>query len=215
MGTKKRIFLVRHGEAEHNLKVPPRLYRGSLAELTPLGHQQAKSIAERAAELPIDALISSNMVRAMQTAEYISGRIDRSTIKVDLFVEVRSPPELEGKVWLDPDVQRIHDQWGTTKYSHQRVLKGENYPDILHRGYHALQYLEDRPEENIMVVTHGLFKRVLVGIVLLGDAISASALRTMEYTLRTVNTGLTELRYDPDDEYSKWSMMTWNDRAHL
>jgi probable phosphoglycerate mutase len=215
MGTKKIVNLVRHGEAEHNLKEPPRLYRGSRAELTDLGHDQARSIAERATKIPIDVLITSSMVRARQTAQHISDRIGRRVIASDLFVEVRTPTELEGKVWLDPEVQRIHKEWGETMYTHGRVLDGENFPTILGRGYAALQYLENRQEANIMVVSHGLFKRVLVAIVLLGDAVSASALRRMEYTLRTVNTGLTELRYDPDDQYSKWSMMGWNDRAHL
>ncbi|MEK7098522.1 MAG: histidine phosphatase family protein [Patescibacteria group bacterium] len=215
MRKKKTIYLVRHGEAEHNLKEPPRLYRGPLAELTELGHQQAQCIAERASKLPIDALIASTMVRAQQTAGHISRRIDKSIIACEFFVEVLLPSQLEGKVWLDPEVQRIHDEWGATMYTHQRVLDGENFPDIQHRSHQALRYLEDRPEENIMVVTHGLFKRALVATVVLGDYISAAALQKMEFSFRTVNTGLTILSFDPDDKYSKWSMLSWNDYGHL
>ena len=215
MATKKIVYLDRHGEAEHNLKPPPELWTELNARLTSLGHQQAESLARRASEMPIDVLVSSTRIRAVQTAEHISRRINRPIIQEDLFVEIRPPSGFEGKVWLDPEVQRMHDAWGATKYTHERVLDGENFPDTLQRGYSALQYLENRPEEHIMVVTHGLFKRIMVAIVLLGDVVSAAAVRRMEYSLRTVNTGITILEYDPGDQYSKWSLITWNNHSHL
>jgi broad specificity phosphatase PhoE len=213
--TAKTVYFGRHGEGYHNLAEPPEIYLGAQTKLTELGRQQAIALAERARKLPIGALIASTMERAQQTARVIARRIDKPIISSDLFVEVLLPTDLDGKVWRDPETQRIHDEWGASVYTHKRVLDGEHYPLFLNRGYQAFEFLEDRPEDDIFVVGHGLFTRVLAGIVILGDMVNAAALQRMEYSLRTVNTGLTVFKYDPDREHAKWSLLTWNDHAHL
>ena len=212
---KKTLYLVRHGEAEHNLKEPPRLYRGAESELTELGHRQAGYIAERASHLTLDVLITSSMRRARQTAEHIAKRIDKDIVASDLFVEAKDPPSQQGKVWLDPEVQHVHKEWQATLFSDQRVRDGENFPDLRTRAKDARRFLETRDEDSILVVTHGLFLRALVGITVFKEKFDATLFDQMDNGFRTTNTGLTILQYDPKDPYCEWWLLVWNDHAHL
>lgn len=213
--TKKTVWWGRHGEGFHNLKDPPEIYEGAETRLTPEGERQADRIAERAQKLPIDLVISSTMKRARQTGFRVAEVTGKPIIYNDLFVEILLPSAMDGKVWRDPETQRIHEDWKAALYTPRRVLDGENCSAGLVRGYQALELLEDRPEENIFVSSHGLFSRTVAGIIMLGEHVSVGALRTMEHSLRTTNTGLTIFEYDPDGVHVKWSMLTWNDFAHL
>src|SRR5260370_37011580 len=65
------LFLIRHGETtwnvEHRL---PGQFPG--IELTEVGREQATRLAEAVAVLPLSAIISSPLERAVETAEYLA-----------------------------------------------------------------------------------------------------------------------------------------------
>ena len=61
-----KIYLIRHGEAEGNLY---RIWQGSTdGKITPRGALQLEALAKRFQDVPLDALYSSDRVRAMDTA---------------------------------------------------------------------------------------------------------------------------------------------------
>ena len=65
-----RLILVRHGETEWNAQ---RRYQGhSDVPLSALGRRQAARAAERLAALKIDAVYTSDLGRALETAEIIA-----------------------------------------------------------------------------------------------------------------------------------------------
>ncbi len=70
------IYIVRHGEAEHNVLIKakkefdPQLEL--LANLTSLGISQAKILSKKFKNVKFDAVFSSDMARAKQTAEIIA-----------------------------------------------------------------------------------------------------------------------------------------------
>lgn len=213
----KTIYLVRHGEAENNIRTG-KYYLGRNSALTTLGHQQAQVVAERAAHLPIEALIASTMLRAQQTAEHISKRIGKTIEPSDLFIERRDPASFIGTLWHDPETQRLYKEWAQTLFNEkERVLDGENFIDITERAKAALKYLEERPESNILIVTHGFFLRTLVAYMLLQDTITPLQFKLLSEGLRTTNTGLTVFRYttEPAEEEAAWTMRIWNDHSHL
>ena len=81
MQFKKHLFLVRHGETEFNKK---EIIQGHVdSRLTDLGHEQIRQIAEKAKELDIDVLISSDLRRAEETAKVISKAIRIPITKID------------------------------------------------------------------------------------------------------------------------------------
>ena len=62
------IYFVRHGQTYNNVK---KLLGGN-AELTPEGINQAKATAEKLKDIKFDAIYSSDMIRTVQTAQYIN-----------------------------------------------------------------------------------------------------------------------------------------------
>lgn len=215
----KTIYLVRHGEAEHNPTAEniATHYKGGLAELTPRGFLQAEKIAERAVNLPVQVIIASTMTRAQQTAEVISKRTGLTTEASDLFTEWRNPSSFVGLEWKDPETQRLEREWQQTFFTEgsARMRDGENFEDINERGKHALALLSQRPEEHILVVTHGVFLRVLIARMVFGDIFSPAMLKALYRGFRTANTGLTLVHHDPKDPHCEWFISQWNDHAHL
>jgi broad specificity phosphatase PhoE len=68
---KHTLFLIRHGQTTWNVahRLPGQLPG---IELTETGHQQAQRLAEALRSLPLSALISSPLERALETASYLA-----------------------------------------------------------------------------------------------------------------------------------------------
>lgn len=80
------LYLVRHGEYAHDHEdQDERVNNG----LVPLGHEQAKLVGERLAELPVkfDRLISSQLLRAKQTADDIGAILHMTPVRDSLLNE--------------------------------------------------------------------------------------------------------------------------------
>lgn len=211
----KTVYLVRHGESEANVG---NMYLGGETPLTAAGHNQAEFIAERASKLPIEVVIASTLLRAKQTAQHIVDKIGVPMETSDLFVERRSPSEYVGRPYSDPktaEIDKVLDaNFGKPGW---RYSDEENFDDMKIRAQKAMALLEARPEKEILVVTHGLFLRMLVGtLVFGGEFTSREGLRLFK-AFKTKNTGLTVFELDLEDERfgGQWRMLTWNDHAHL
>ncbi len=209
--TMKNIFFVRHGESEGNAGPS---FQGPDSPLTEKGIEQAVIIAERCANLPINCLISSTLNRAKQTAEIISEKISIKVEYSDLFIENRRPTAQIGLIKDSKESQEIYriviDNFSKDNVHHSDE---ENFNDLNKRAEAALSFLVNRKEDNILVVMHGLFLRVLFGRVVSGDNFSASVCLDLLRSIKTNNTGITSFEYE--EETNKWSVRTWNDHAHL
>ena len=76
--SKCRLILVRHGQSEGNLV---RSFLGHTdLDITELGHKQAECTAEYLKDVKIDAIYSSDLKRAWNTAEHIAKKKDLSII---------------------------------------------------------------------------------------------------------------------------------------
>ncbi|OGC88431.1 hypothetical protein A2419_01660 [Candidatus Adlerbacteria bacterium RIFOXYC1_FULL_48_26] len=214
----KRIYLVRHGESQANAE---RRHGGAETPLTEHGHQQAVFIAERISKLPVQKIISSTMVRAQQTAQAISEKINQPILSSDLFVETRGPAEFEGASYDDPKTLEAFHTLGINYGKPGFQLDGaEVFEDHTKRAQACLAFLAEQEEDHIVVVTHGLFLRILVAHVLLGPTPNSKEVQSIMSALKTRNTGLTVFDYgdtpfvDIPSEHP-WNMFVWNDHAHL
>ncbi|MFA6552576.1 MAG: histidine phosphatase family protein [Candidatus Paceibacterota bacterium] len=206
----KKVYFVRHGESETNAGD---LIIGGTAHITEKGREQAAFVAERCKELPLDVIISSTMNRAKETAEIISVKIKKPIAEYsDLFNERRMPSMRIGKLKSSPEIKAMEkaliENFGVPEW---RFSDEENFADFKERSGKALDFLSKRPEENILVVTHGFFLRIIITRVLFGESLTGEVCdKFIGHTL-TENTGITLISGDN----GAWKLLTWNDHAHL
>ena len=80
------FYLVRHGETKWN--AVDRICGRSDVPLSEAGRRQAKRLAERLKPISFDALYSSPLKRAIDTARFISERIGLEPVLDDSLVEL-------------------------------------------------------------------------------------------------------------------------------
>lgn len=215
----KTIYLLRHGESEGNVAF---VFQTKDTPLSATGRKQAKDIAARAAKLPVDAIVASPAARTKATAEEIALCIGKPIEYSELFVERRTMSELWGRRIDDPAVAHLREMLFRFDTPDLRHSDEENFEDLRERANAALAYLEQRPEEHILVVSHGLFTRILAARILLGADITGAECLKVTNALRTRNTGLSVLHFKhhlqgmgAEGPASDWQLLVWNDHAHL
>lgn len=206
----KYIYIVRHGESTANEKG---LYQGPDAPLSERGRAQATFLAERFARIPVEVILSSTMRRAHETAEEVRARIRRPLEFSDLLRENRTPSEIVGVSRDSPEGKEFkqrtkeHQREATWRYSDE-----ESFEDLTERGRAALTMLATREEQRLLVLSHGEFIRVLVGLMLFGEEFSVGHYAALGSRLKSTNTGITWCEFYGED---RWVLRTWMDHAHL
>ena len=133
------LLLVRHGETDWNAE---RRWQGHAdVPLNERGREQARALAERLAGESIDAIYSSDLSRARDTADIVGARLD-VPVAVDPDLREIDVGAVEG---LTAEESEAFDGWqGEPHEAHsQRVLAAINRIAARH------------PAERILVVTHG------------------------------------------------------------
>lgn len=204
---------MRHGESEENAGA---VIVGDTTPLSEKGRVQAGHIAERALNLSFDVVISSSLVRARQTASHIVEQTHKNVEISDLFRERKMPSIGLGKTIHDPEMVAMEERLVAHLVDHEhRHSDEENFSDLKSRAQSALKYLEERPEENILVVTHGAFLKMLIGEVLFGSRFSGQEAVCLMQKMTTMNTGITVFLFEPEHRWGPWRLLTYNDHAHL
>jgi len=210
----KTIYLVRHGESDINVSD---VYMDDVTPpLTELGKEQARFLAKRAKNLKFDALVASPYERTKETAAMIAEETGRAIEFCDLFIERTLSKTLIGKLRSDPEARSFANAaFDSSEGSGEKVEGTETFVELKERANKAIQFLEDRPEENILVVGHGFFTRMLIARVVFGKDFSPQEFKPLVWGIRTKNTGISILKYDPTDQHCAWWLSVWNDHAHL
>jgi len=211
MATLKKVYFVRHGESTANVKGAP--YTGPSAELTEKGMKQAETVARRFANIPIDTIITSTISRAKVTGDIISQHTGVPVAdSIDTLVEFEFPVEAMGFSIDDKEYKEVVGSF-RKKFVEQNgpYSTEETFTDLKERMAEALRYLENRPEKNILVVSHGKFTRSLMGYVCLGNLLTPEILMALDEAMRSSNTGITHMELTEE----RWRVWQWNDSAHL
>jgi 2,3-bisphosphoglycerate-dependent phosphoglycerate mutase len=207
----KTIYLIRHAESEGNIGMH---FQGVETSLTEKGREQAAFVAKRCSRLKVDALITSDMRRARETAEVISQAIRVPLETSNLFSERRRPSSIIGVPMDNMEAKKIDDAWTRGLLTGEgRVGDGENYADVAARSEQALQFLANHPAENILVVSHGFFMCMLLARSLFHDALTPAEFRRIFNGFHISNTGISILKHG--GEWAEWGVYAWNDHAHL
>lgn len=214
MKDKKIVYFVRHGQSKDN--VAP-VFQSTDSPLSPAGVGQAKKIASRVSKLKIDALISSPLPRTKETAQIIAQATGLKPEYSELLVERKKPSSINGKPHTDSAASKLWREWEASLYAPgAKIQDGENYDEIVARTNQALKMIENRPEESILVVTHGFFLRAIVANILLGNHLNGETFKSIQRIAWMENTGITVLRLaEGFEEGFAWRLWIYNDIAHL
>ena len=217
----KTVYFVRHGESQQNVGHPT--YLGEASNLTEVGKEQAQFIAQRCKKLKAELLITSTAARAQQTAGFISEATGLAIETNGVFTERKQPKEILGLRTDDPEAKAIDEAWMRTFFEDgSRVGTGENFADLKARVQEALKHILERPEEKIIVVSHGFFLHMVAAVVQMGDLLTAEEFNRMAPAVWVDNTGITRIEYR-DQVFTRidgkrhlaWVLRVWNDHAHL
>ena len=206
----KHVYIVRHGETLGN-KAGVR--EDHTAVLSQEGRAQAKLLAQRFTDIPVDVILSSPYIRARQTAGYIARATGLPLEAAESAFERDLPETVLGRHRRDPETLRAMAQFEYSWINESRLDEGETFAEMLDRAKQLTQQIEERPERNIVVVSHGFFGKFFTAYHLLGDYLTPDIfVQRMYKATRFSNTGIMYFRVLTDN---KWQLYTWNDHAHL
>ncbi|MFQ5522133.1 MAG: histidine phosphatase family protein [Acidimicrobiia bacterium] len=172
------LYLVRHGQPDW---APNRRARND-PSLTPLGHQQAKLVAERLAALnSVDNLWASPMRRARETVGPVSARLGVEPEVKEWLQEINNPPGWEGepveeveRILRESSLRTIEELWEgwpggeSFRSFHMRVVEGltAGLQGLGLRpldGRHLQLWTVDDPDLRLVVVAHAGTNAVILG----------------------------------------------------
>lgn len=149
------IYLIRHGETDWNLQ---QRYQGQQdIPLNATGIKQAQAIADKLNGKSFKALYSSDLKRAMQTAEEIAKKVNLPITTYDALREINQG-DWEGQ--FIKDVLKKQGEQVRAVYMNPYTARkpgGESIAEVAERVYRCLDFLsEEHDNETIIVVSHGL-----------------------------------------------------------
>jgi serine/threonine-protein phosphatase PGAM5 len=175
----RSIYLVRHGEYDWNHQPSP------LKGLTPLGVQQARFTAQRLRSVTATAIYSSDLMRAIETAEIIGGVLEGVPYEKDSGLRecYLASPTLSD---VPLELIQAGEKQAASAFSKYLCPTREG-------------------EKNEIIVSHGNLIRYLASRVLGGSPDSWSRMRTF-------NCGITQIAVESDGRL--W-LVSYNDVGHL
>ncbi|WP_343210387.1 histidine phosphatase family protein [Anaerolentibacter hominis] len=200
------IYLVRHGRQSSTLCNVD-------VSLSAEGREQAKLAGRRLAAYDIDCIYTSDMLRAVETAELIKGELE-AVYGRNLPFEIRH----DIREYYCGDMEGLTIEEQQEKYGgflEERELfrdvpypGGESGQDVFDRFYPVLLEIARSGFQNVAVATHGGAIRAVLAGIFFGDED-----RKLLFCRNMENTGITELRYNEENQV--FYLERLNDYAHL
>ncbi len=181
-----KYFAVRHGEGEHTVldivSNDPNLEH----HLTEKGKGQAKEAGEKLKKEKIDAIYCSPYVRTKETAEIIAEATGFPKEKIIFDDRIQ---ELGfGDFHLKPFGDFLAYEESSMKNFNDKLPNGESYQDAKNRVGDFLYEIDGKHQnQNILIVTHGIFLEVFPAVIMGADAkVSKNLVNTVETELGKV-----------------------------
>jgi probable phosphoglycerate mutase len=198
-----KLIAIRHGETEWNVQSRE---MGQLdSPLTDRGVLQASAIAKRLSGCRFEALYSSDLGRAIRTAQIISSATGREPL-LDAGLRERNMGIFQGLTKAEMSAQFPQEYADYRRIGHTyRIPQGESGQERLGRSVRVLTEIAMRHvDQTVVVVTHGGFLMGFFEHVLGMTPGNGSRFRRQ-------NAAFNSFRYLG----GAWSLETWNDTSHL
>jgi alpha-ribazole phosphatase/probable phosphoglycerate mutase len=156
-----RLYIIRHGQVVNHHEYR---YNGHHdVDITPLGVEQMERIAEFLSAHPVDAVYSSDLVRATRGAGIICASIGKTPVSVESLRELHLG-RWEG-LTRDEAAERFPEEadFQFRDLATSKVKGGESLPDLSARVLPAIEGIIDRHRGGrVCVVAHGGVNRVVL-----------------------------------------------------
>jgi probable phosphoglycerate mutase len=203
------IYFIRHGESEGNVA---KIHQHPETPLSNTGISQATTVRDRLQRLQYDAIVSSDYERTLHTANLIHANKQIPFIQTPFLREHRLPSEIKGLSVDDAFAKSVREKLIANVHNPDfHFSDEENLFELIKRAQETLDYLRQLPYETVVAVTHGNFLKCLCLSMVFQDLLTPHMVAASFRNLKTTNTGLTVAEYESD----AWSLITWNDHAHL
>jgi probable phosphoglycerate mutase len=146
------LLLVRHGETDWNRE---RRFQGHAdPPLNDAGREQAHELAETLAGQGIDAIYTSDLQRARETAEILAARFGSEVVALRELREI-DVGDWQGLTW--PEIEERHPDGAARWHRDGHGWDGgETYDQLRERIVAALRGIAERhPGRRVLVVGHG------------------------------------------------------------
>ncbi len=198
-----KFYIVRHGQSEGN--ATRRFLGHTDLGLTELGHKQGRKTAEYLKDKGIDAIYSSDLVRAYDTAKYLGDLIGIEPIKTKGLREIFAG-EWEGRELTDILANYENYQVWLGDFGNVRCDGGESTFELQQRIEKELKRIAGENEsKTVMIATHAAAIRVMCCIWL---GIEVSEAKNLTWV---TNASVTDVTYDN----GKWILGTIGYDEHL
>lgn len=207
MTLRTRFIVVRHGETHWNVETRIQGQRDSA--LTAAGLAQADAIGERLARERFDAIVASDLGRALHTAERIGAHCGLP-VERDARLRERSFGEGEAMLYHEVD-ERWPGVFSRSIHSDPdlAIAGGESRRQFHERVRDAFESLaRAHAGRRVCVVTHGGVLAVLYRIVH-GIPLAHA------HKVAISNAAYNAVVYDHAPEAGAWSLEAWDDTTHL
>lgn len=201
---KTFLFLLRHGATRLNLETPYRLQGSEVDEpLVELGRKQSIGAQQLLQSVPLRAVYSSPMKRAMQTAAIVA---QPHALPVIPLADLRegSVGRWENRTW--PDIQASEPeayQQFVSEPEKYGYAGGENFNQVLARVKPVMhQLLKHHAGQSIAVIGHQIVNRVLVADIM---GLPMKQARTMKFA----NAGITLISVENNQPVLISLNVTW------
>ena len=181
------FYLVRHGQTEYNRKG---IVQGRNIDsvLNATGRAQARKLARRLADMPFDAIYSSTMRRAVETADALAEAHPAAPRCALEDLEEMSWGVYEGQPATDEVLEAfdaVKKKWRAGHFD-GAVEGGESVRGVQQRALRALDHIvEQHAGGTVLIVAHGRFLRILIATLL--DDYGLERMHEVKHTNTAVN----------------------------
>lgn len=211
------LYLARHGQTAVNAQ---RRCQGSSINgpLNDLGMRQAQALADALKDVPLDAVVTSGLQRAIQTGEIVQQHHPQLKITTDSRINEISWGIMDGKTFKEagPETNRVVRRWTSGDFD-AHIRGGESAADCQTRVRSAMQeILLDAQASNyrrLFFAMHGRILRVLMAALVDGDLRQMQKYSHTNCCYHMVKVALNE--GEVDLEKCRFEMVRMDVRDHL
>ncbi|MDO5096800.1 MAG: histidine phosphatase family protein [Peptostreptococcaceae bacterium] len=164
-----KLYITRHGETEYNQKHI--LQGNSDSPLTQKGLDGAKKLADFLEPIPFEKIISSNLGRAVKTAEIIAEKRGQQVIQNPVVAEIGFA-DWQGKtreeICINEQSERNYRYYFERPDLYRPIKNAESFDSLFSRARTFLSEMKELatriPDANVLLVTHGAYIKALLAV---------------------------------------------------